>query len=59
MRCQAAAMLDSKYPYGYTLSVYQLMSTAEFDEWIRDLSDKKAKAGILVRLEAVKLGQSR
>ena len=36
--------------------MYQLLSTAEFDEWIRDLTDKKAKARILARLEAMKLG---
>jgi len=44
------------YPYGYTLSVYQLQSTAVFDDWIRGLTDKKVKARILARLEAVKLG---
>jgi putative addiction module killer protein len=44
------------YPYGYTVPVYQLKSTTDFDEWVRGLTDRKAKARILARLEAVKLG---
>ena len=36
--------------------VYQLQSTATFDDWLRGLTDKKAKARILARLESVKLG---
>jgi putative addiction module killer protein len=36
--------------------VYQLESTADFDDWLRELADRKAKARILARLEAVKLG---
>jgi putative addiction module killer protein len=36
--------------------VYQLKSTADFDDWVRGLADRKAKARVLARLEAVKLG---
>ena len=36
--------------------MYQLQSTATFDDWLRGLTDKKAKARILARLESVKLG---
>ena len=36
--------------------MYQLQSTSAFDDWVRVLADKKAKARILARLEAVKLG---
>ena len=38
------------------MSVFQLQSTTDFDEWLRDLTDKKGKARILARMEAVKLG---
>ena len=36
--------------------MYQLKSTIDFDDWVRELADKKAKARVLARLEAVKLG---
>jgi putative addiction module killer protein len=36
--------------------VYQLQSTAAFDDWMRSLADRKARARILARLESVKLG---
>jgi putative addiction module killer protein len=36
--------------------VYQLKSTIDFDDWVRGLADRKAKARVLARLEAVKLG---
>jgi len=36
--------------------VYQLQSTSTFDDWLRGLADKKTRARILARLEAVKLG---
>jgi putative addiction module killer protein len=36
--------------------VYQLQSTATFDDWVKGLADRKARARILARLESVKLG---
>lgn len=36
--------------------MYQLQSTDNFEGWLRDLADKKARARILARLEGVKLG---
>jgi len=36
--------------------VYQLQSTTTFDDWVWGLADKRARARILARLEAVKLG---
>ncbi len=44
------------YPIGYTLLVYQLQSTELFDEWLRNLPDRKGRARILVRLESAQLG---
>jgi putative addiction module killer protein len=36
--------------------VYHLESTSEFDTWLTRLRDKKGKARILLRLDAVRLG---
>lgn len=36
--------------------MYQFQSTDTFDDWMRGLADRKAKARILARLESVKLG---
>jgi len=36
--------------------VYQLQSTEIFDEWLRNLKDRKGRARILARLESAQLG---
>ena len=36
--------------------VYRLQSTTTFDNWLRGLTDRKARARILARFESVKLG---
>lgn len=44
------------YPIGYTSSMYQLRQTDTFAKWLRRLRDKRARARILARLDAVRLG---
>ena len=39
-----------------TFSVYELQSTEVFDEWLRGLQDRKARARILARLDSAQLG---
>lgn len=36
--------------------MYQLQSTEVFDEWLRNLQDRKGRARILARLESAQLG---
>ena len=36
--------------------MYQLRRTDVFDDWLLDLRDMRAKAGILARLESARLG---
>ena len=36
--------------------MYQLQSTEIFDQWLRNLRDRKGRARILARLESVQLG---
>jgi putative addiction module killer protein len=36
--------------------MYQLQSTDVFDEWLRNLQDRKGRARILARLESARLG---
>ena len=36
--------------------MYQLQSTEIFDEWLRNLKDRKGRARILARLESAQLG---
>jgi putative addiction module killer protein len=48
--------LTRQYPIGYSLFVYQLQSTEVFDEWLRNLQDRRGRARILARLESVQLG---
>jgi putative addiction module killer protein len=36
--------------------VYQLQSTEIFDQWLRNLQDRKGRARILARLESARLG---
>ena len=36
--------------------VYQLQSTERFDQWLRNLRDRKGRARILARLESAQLG---
>ena len=50
------AALDCSYPFGYIQLVYQLQSTEIFDQWLRNLRDRKGRARILARLESVQLG---
>jgi putative addiction module killer protein len=38
------------------MPVYQLQSTEIFDEWLRNLRDRKGRARILARLESARLG---
>ena len=44
------------YPYGYIIAVYQLQSSSIFDDWILNLRDRRGRARILARLEAVENG---
>jgi putative addiction module killer protein len=48
--------LDQEYPFGYCVAVYQLQSTEIFDQWLRNLQDRKGLARILARLESAQLG---
>ena len=36
--------------------MYQLQSTETFDDWLRNLQDRKGRARILARLESAQLG---
>ncbi|NCV87177.1 MAG: type II toxin-antitoxin system RelE/ParE family toxin [Oxalobacteraceae bacterium] len=36
--------------------MYELQSTEVFDEWLRGLQDRKARARILARLDSAQLG---
>jgi len=38
------------------IGVYQLQSTEIFDQWLRNLQDRKGRARILARLESAQLG---
>jgi putative addiction module killer protein len=44
------------YPKGYKGLVYHLRQTETFAKWLGRLRDAKAKARILARLEAARLG---
>jgi len=44
------------YPLGYTFSVYQLRQTDTFHKWLKGLRDNRAKARIIARLDAARLG---
>ena len=48
--------LTQTYPSGYIYHVYELQSTDVFDDWLRGLQDRKARARILARLDSVQLG---
>ena len=48
--------LTQTYPSGYIYHVYELQSTDVFDDWLRGLEDRKARARILARLDSVQLG---
>ena len=39
------------YPNEYSLTMYFIEKTAEFDKWIKKLNDLRAKAKILFRLQ--------
>ena len=41
------------YPNGYSLPMYFIEKTVEFDKWLRKLKDLKAKAKILFRVQKV------
>jgi putative addiction module killer protein len=47
---------DHQYPNGYSLLVYQLQQTDTFITWLSNLRDMRAKARIVARLEAIRLG---
>lgn len=49
-------LLIESYLFGYSLHVYQLQSTEVFDQWLRNLKDRKGRARILARLESAQLG---
>ena len=49
-------LLTESYLFGYSLQVYQLQSTEVFDQWLRNLKDRKGRARILARLESAQLG---
>lgn len=44
------------YPFRYTLLVYSLLKTVEFERWIKKLRDPKAKARIVARMISAELG---
>lgn len=39
------------YPIEYSLNMYLIEKTLEFDKWLRKLNDLRAKAKILMRLQ--------
>ena len=39
-----------------TIVMFELQSTVVFDEWLRALRDKRGRARILIRLDAVRKG---
>ena len=47
---------DHAYPNEYSHFVYQIQQTDTFVRWLTDLRDMRAKARILTRLEAARLG---
>jgi len=55
-RHQPRSRLDHLYPFGYNLRVYQLRQTDTFAKWLKGLTDLRAQARILARLESVRLG---
>jgi len=44
------------YPFGYTITVYQIRQTSVFSKWLTGLRDVEGKARILARLESCRLG---
>lgn len=44
------------YPFRYTLLVYSLLKTVEFERWVTKLRDPKAKARIVARMISAELG---
>jgi len=44
------------YPKGYNAFVYQLQQTEVFSKWLSALRDARAKARILARMDAARLG---
>ena len=50
------SQLTQAYPNGYIYHVYELQSTDVFDDWLRGLEDRRARARILARLDSAQLG---
>jgi hypothetical protein len=48
--------LAERCPPRYKLYVFKLARSRDFDTWLRDLSDRQAKARVLPRLNSAKLG---
>ena len=44
------------YPREYTPDVFEIHRTDEFDEWLRRLRDRRARARILTRIARLTLG---
>jgi len=48
--------IDNMYPSGYTITVIQIRKTETFTKWLDGLSDIRARARILVRIERLAAG---
>jgi putative addiction module killer protein len=44
------------YPIGYTVGMYLIETTIQFDKWLKKLKDKSAIGRILTKLKMVELG---
>lgn len=51
--CVSPSFRLNLYPKGYSLLLKILVKTPQFDTWLKNLKDKRAKAKILFRLQRV------
>ncbi len=51
LTCNTEILFVILYPSEYRLNVYFIEKTTEFDKWLKELNDLRAKAKILFRLQ--------
>ena len=44
------------YPFGYNMSMYSVIETEEFSEWLSNLKDRMTRARLVARLAKARLG---
>ena len=44
------------YPFGYNMSMYSVIETEEFSEWLSKLKDRMTRARLIARLAKARLG---